>query len=403
MEIACPLDDISPESLPSSEYLRARLYYQVVTVADETATEAKAAPAPEPNRESPPPLHIFDRERQNHPWKGAFEEMRQPDPGRRWAVAANWRMDHRVHAGREEDDVNACRHFASVADADDWWEARQRYFEEEICCPDSPSPGGKVSSYSRLANDANRISTRIAGFDELVHVGSLNRLLRRAARSGRAAEVEVALRRLAGSGLPVARAGRRGMEGFDSEVSDLARALSGRGLDAVREIAGLLVDSLGDTEPPWWAGFVEEIRTVLDRGVASDLCAALGLGHRRPGEWLLIWRYTVAEAAPLYRPTVLEANDSPYHYPSPPSYSLGITMPLNPALAACREVLHRPLRGPAAAEHCTGEILYLESLPLIRDNGTLAALRARHRERLRSEIATAGLNAWIERHPELTP
>lgn len=327
--------------------------------------------------------------------------MRLPDPARRWVVAANWRMDPRVSVEREGD-LDASGHFDSITDADDWWEARQRYFEDEICCPGAPSPGGKPSAYSRPANDRNRISARIAGFDELVHVGSLNALLRRAARSERAADVETALRRLTGSGLPVTTADRRGAEGADSQVSDLARALLGRGSDAVREAAGLLADSLGDTEPPWWAGFVEEIRASLDRGFASDFCAALGLGHRGPGEWLLIWRYTVAEAAPLYRPTVLESNDSPYHYPSPPGYALGITMPLYPTLPACREVIHRPLRGTAAADRCTGEILYLERFPVLRDNAILVALRAGHRERLRDEFSTDGLGTWLDRHPELS-
>ncbi len=370
-------------------------------MADETTAEPEV-PHPEPHLESPSPFHIFDRERDRHPWERAFEEMRRLDPGRRWAVAANWRMDDRVHLEREEGDLDACGHFASVADADGWWEARYNYFKEEVCCPGAPLAGGKASAYSRSTNDRNRISARIAGFDELVHVGSLKALLRRAVKSEMKGEVEITLHEESGSKLPWFRTGMLDIEEkeLDSKVSDLARALLRRGPDAVRKVAGTLANSLGDSEPPWWAGFVEEIRTTLGRNAASDLCAALGLGHLRPGEWLLVWRYTVAEVTPLYRPTVLEANDSPYHYPSPPDYSPGITMPLDPALAACREVLHRPLRGTTAAERCTGEILHLESFPNVRDNSALVALRVGHRERLRSELSTTGLNAWIGRHSD---
>ncbi len=326
--------------------------------------------------------------------------MHLPDPGRRWVVAANWRMDHRVHLEREEGDLDACGHFVSVADADDWWEARQLYFQEEVCCPGAPSASGRASAYSKPTNGRNRISARIAGFDELVHVGSLNALLRRAARSERAADVELVLRKSTGIGLP---ARSLTSSRSDLQVAELARRLNSQGAEAVREVAGTLADSLGDNEPPWWATFSEEIRGSLESDNASEICAALGLGHRLPGEWLVVWRYPVAEAAPLYRPTVLEANDSPYHFPSPPAYPIGITMPLGSVFSAVREVLHPPLRGVTAVERCTGKVLFLESLPVVRDNGTLAALRNEHRERLRNEFPMDGLSAWMDRHPELTP
>src|SRR5262249_45380590 len=103
---------------------------------------------------------------------------------------------------------------------------------------------------------------------------------------------------------------------------------------------------------------------------------------------------------PLYRPTVLEANDSPYHHPSPPPYPFGITMPLDPGQPACREVLHRPLRGTAAVESCTGWLLRLESFAALGDRRRLGSLRSRHRERLRREFPAEGLERWVERHPE---
>lgn len=357
---------------------------------------------PTPAPQAPEPFSLFDRERDHHHWQEAFREMRRPDVDRRWVIATNWQMDHRVLAERETGDLDACGHFAAVGNADDWWEARERYFLEEICRPGDAAGTDKTSAYGRPANSGNRITHRIAGFDKLVHVGSFNALLRRAARSDRAADVETTMRRLTGQGLPSRDLGAA-RDPFSAQVSTLARALTAQGPEALRQVAGLLVDSLGEEEPPWWAGFAEEIHSALDSRSATALCTALGLGHRVPGDWLIVWIYPIDEAGTLYRPTAVEANDSPYHFPSPPGHIVGVTMPLDPRLAACREVLHRPLRGPAAGEYCTGELLLLESLPLLRDNKALADLRTQHRARLRMELPSAGLDAWLDRHPEITP
>ena len=79
-------------------------------------------------------------------------------------------------------------------------------------------------------------------------------------------------------------------------------------------------------------------------------------------------------------------------------------MPLSSEYLACREILHPPLRGANAVAYCTGEVLRLESLPALAHNQDgLKALRASHRDRLRRELSMAGLNAWIDRHPEPQP
>lgn len=339
---------------------------------------------------------VFDRERDHHPWQEAFQELQRPDLELRWAVAANWRMDHRVSEDRERDDLDASGHFASVRDANDWWEARKIYFQQEICQPIALGPTGKISAYGRQANAANRIADGTAPFDRLVHVGSLGSMLRWVSRGSRSAEAEAALNRLTGQTLLSKR------DPLNAQVSALARAMLALGPEVVRRIAGLLADSLGEQEPPWWACFTEEVRTALNSRDALALCAALGLGHLSAGDWLLVWRYPIQEAGPLYRPTVLEANDSPFHFPSPPGYALGITMPLDPAQAACREVLHRPLRGRAAVGFCTGELFSLEGFPVLRDNAALSDLRTQHRARLEREFPSAGLKGWVQRHPEIT-
>jgi hypothetical protein len=357
----------------------------------------------DPNAKGPvPPLRIFDRERAGHAWASAFEELRHPDLDRRWIVAANWRMDHRVSPEREAGDLEAGKHFGSIGSADDWWEARATYFREEMCHPFQAGTSGKISAYGRSTNAANLVPARVSGFDKLVHVGSLSGLLWRASRSTAAADIEVWLRRRTGRGLP-GRVLGSSSNSFDGQVSALARALLVQGPDVIRQAAGLLVDSLGETEPPWWACFAHEVHEALDSGSATDLCTALGLGHRMDGEWLVVWTYPVHEAGPLYRPTVLEANDSPYHFPSPPDYPLGVTMPLNAIFHACREVVHPPLRGAAAVANCTGDLLYLEDFAISRDNGSLAALRAEHRARLHRGLSVPSLTDWLGRHPEIKP
>jgi hypothetical protein len=74
-------------------------------------------------------------------------------------------------------------------------------------------------------------------------------------------------------------------------------------------------------------------------------------------------------------------------------------MPLNTTGAACREVIHRPLRGASAERWCTGKLFQLENFTPLDDN-QLAALRSRHRQRLRLALPEDGVGAWLDRHPD---
>lgn len=234
-------------------------------------------------------------------------------------------------------------------------------------------------------------------------VGSLNAMVRRISQSGQSGEVEEKLEEWTGQHFSLNPSAGGDPDWQKKQIAEIAEAVLAQGAETIRQVAGLLAESMGETEPPWWAAFAEEIRETVISGSATDLCTALGLGHRVAGEWLLVWRYPVQEVSPVYRPTVVEANNSPYHFPSPPEYGLGIVMPLDPSVRACREVLHRPLRGPAAVERCTGRLLLLERNPAMGDNGSLSALRASHRERLRRELFVEVQSAWMDRHPELLP
>lgn len=52
--------------------------------------------------EQPPQKRIFDRRREKHPWEKRLAALETETEWGRSTVARNWRMDHRVEAGREE-------------------------------------------------------------------------------------------------------------------------------------------------------------------------------------------------------------------------------------------------------------------------------------------------------------
>ena len=344
------------------------------------------------------PPFVFDRDGvDHHPWERALQELGAGPDERRRAVAENWRMDHRVSREREAEDLLACGCFTAHEGAEEWRRALYAYFRLRLCQP-SDSASEPRSSYLHACNTANLVSGP-APFDRLCHVGSLQTIVGRVLAGGAAADAETALADEFGVSIPEKLSGETEPHWLGRAVGQVAERLVDRGEAAVRAVARILLEALGPTEPPWWACFAEEVQAQIDAEDAAGLCEALGLGHRWAGEWLLVWNYSVAEAGPLFRPTVAEATDSPFHHPSPPEYRFGITMPLDPLHGTCREVLHRPLRGSAAEAGCTGKLLFLEDFPRVEDT-RLMELRRTHRDRLRSEFGTDMLKAWLDRHAE---
>ena len=77
-------------------------------------------------------------------------------------------------------------------------------------------------------------------------------------------------------------------------------------------------------------------------------------------------------------------------------------MPLKPALGACREVVHRPLKGDAAVRGCTGRLLDLADFHPARTTDEIASLRQTHQSRLRKEFPSLESSAWLDRYPTPT-
>jgi hypothetical protein len=343
------------------------------------------------------PFFIFDRDGIGHPWEQALREFATDPDERRRALAKNWYMDHRVSREREMEDLLGRGAFIADRGAEEWFSSMRTYHRLRICQPSDPA-GGPRSAYLEPWNDSNLIRG-VTPFDRLCHVGSLWTIVRRILSSGKWADTAADLEDQIGVSLPERRLGEADLLWLDRATNQLAKSLAKRSEATIRAAARILLEGLGPTGRPWWACFAEEIQPQIKAGSAKGLCEALGLGHRWAGEWLIIWSYPVALAEPLYRPTVAEAADSPYHYPSPPDYDFGVTMPLDPTQGTSREVLHPPLRDAAAKPVCTVNLLFLENFPPM-EHTRLREVRRLHHDKLRLEFNSDTQKAWHDRHSD---
>jgi hypothetical protein len=344
---------------------------------------------------------LFDRPRSQHPWSAGLSGMADEPAYGHGAIAANWRMDHRVSGPREQQLLVASR-FSGQTDPALWWGERLAYFQQSLCLPSITGPSSRHSAYLDDQNAVNAIPPgTLPHHERLIHVASLNSMLwRLSGGSYITIDLDEWLFDLTALSLPSRGIGTAapGLAGFDTQVESIAEALNQLEPDAVQQFARHLCEALGDTQPPWWACFAQEVMPLVNAEDWTGLCRGLGLGHLNAGDHLLIWNYPVSATGPLFRPTVIEANDSPYHHPSLPSHKFGITMPLNTAQAgAWREVVHGPLSGSASKEFCTGRLAKIAQAPML-DHNQLNSLRNRQQQRLSEESTHQRDENWLQRH-----
>ncbi|TAL15491.1 hypothetical protein EPN96_12670 [bacterium] len=304
-------------------------------------------------------------------------------------------MDHRIGSTRESTLLGSSE-FQEAPDGEKWWKQMRDYFTRRICLPAHSGPSGLCSAYVDSCNGANAVGPKIlASFDQLLHVASLNNMLwRLAGAEYHTFDLDYKFHEITGCSLPQRRPGAD--DRFKADVDAIAAEVMGKP-DKVKEMAGLLSDALTQNQPPWWACFAEEAGPYYDAGDWVKLCRVLGLGHFHDGHWVLSWRYEVGLAGTVYRPTVVEANDGPFHFPSPPSEPYGITMPLDLGdVPACCEVVHPPLTGQAAVRACTGLLGHMEGAPC--STGDLHLFRQRHTERLKTNYNKPQNQEWFNRH-----
>ncbi len=350
--------------------------------------------------------YVFDRACKTHHWDNAISQIGNKSANdfatlSRQAVCANWRSDHRVSVDREEAMLSRAE-FRGSPDGDEWIEQQRKYYVNAICRP-VPGPAGQPSSaYVETFNNNNNATSagRISGNDELIHIASISSIIRRlvSGTNSRPQLMRAQFERIFDVSFPQNSRNTYSHDVLTDQITELCDVMTRRGELVIRQFAGFLIDALGDTQPPWWAGFTQEVKKhVLDKDWVG-LCQSFGLSHLEAGERILLWRYPVKQAGALYRPTVVEANSHAFHFPSPPTSRFGLTMPLNPLQwRAIGEVVHRPLELQAAAQYCTGEIGILEESTIMEHHRQLTELRDRHRqELLRVRSDDNDLN-WVRR------
>jgi len=342
--------------------------------------------------------YIFDRRRNAHPWETTLAHLQSSGVPGGAELAANWRMDSRVDNDRENQLMES-GYFPSATISPEFSKAVSDYFTYHQCrqAGSTPEPG-----YASFENRANLIphNQRPNRNHHLLHFASINRLLKfvlRAANPNRA-DFQIGLARLTGE-RPITTV-------ISADVDRLANTLNAKGTDAVKKFARILSDALGETEPHWWAAFAHEVRGFAATGNWTNAVRTLGLGDFEPGERLLAWRYSPEIVGQLFRPTVAEARDSGFHFPSPPDLVYGITMPLSDGLAAVRELVHAPLKGDACYNACTGTIGIIENPPVpVVDIAHLSRWfrerRASHRSYLERQHHSSSTQHWLERHAGL--
>lgn len=314
------------------------------------------------------------------------------------SLAANWRMDFRVDRSREEQ-LNESGSFPSVTNSVEFSKAITDYFSYHQCRQAGviPEPG-----YSGAGNMGNLIpvAERPSRNHHLLHIASINSLLRFVLRSSNPGRTDFLLRlaRLIG-GRPITTANM-------TEIDSLADSLNDKGADTVKEFARAISDALGPNEPHWWAAFSHEVRNFAVTDDWTGAVQTLGLGHLEPGERLLAWHYSPEMVGQMFRPTVAEARDSGFHFPSPPGAAYGIAMPLASGLATVKELVHAPLKGILCNATCTGRIGRIDTPPVPLDDATrifdwFTEKRISHRTYLSRHFLAGNAQRWLTRHADL--
>lgn len=339
---------------------------------------------------------IFDRQRSDSTWEPLLLSAEQETAIGVPQLASNWRMDHRVSVDRERELATAFSPAKRTLTglANDHHLMRQ-------CQPVSAMPG---PAYGNLLNNYNRLpSNEMAPGVMLLHMVSLNRLLRFALR--RAAyglgDLEAYLLDRFGLLVPSDTTDKLA---FNNLCDQLALALNTTGQLECQDFSGRLADALGPNEPHWWAAPAYDVDPLIAGEDWSAAAYLLGQGHLGIGEWMLAWRYPADVAAPLYRPSVLEAQDSGFHHPSPPNCATGLTMSLVRSDISVREMIHRPLKDQDAETYSLGRLGRLNSGygPTVATPTTVAEWfdrqRGSHRRLLADMYPQVSAQNWLTRH-----
>ena len=301
------------------------------------------------------------------------------------AMARNLQWDHRVSAQREiQFDQYVSLHSPTSQGLQ---KALKNYFQKEI--RSNPSPAF-IDSALNGHNIVTGGTDNLDGFAEgreLINVIDLNEL---------GGEYEKAV-----------KANVPGFEDFDPSFDDahILQWLDERLLgtpDSVQThfvaqvFQQLSISKQTNAFQPVWIAFWEDFQPYFYQG-PNRWCEVLGVPKVRDRVWLVILRYTVADACTLVRPTQLDAGWFPHHFPSPPDRPPnegGCAMDLeigNPALVSTRplaEFIHPQIDFKESFIQAIGHT----TRPSAGNGNTLQQRREQHQLRLSRNYA---ISNWM--------
>jgi len=283
---------------------------------------------------------IFNRHGGSHPLGNALDELQKSRDPRRTAVAVNLRYDHRVSLKRDEAFSAFCDHPIT---GNELWNSLGSYHKERIRALHDPdfvnfdlNQENILAGHYCLEPQLLHKDSRLAGVFDLN--GLLTVFLWASGNRTRKT-----------SWLYV-------FKDFPSSYPDFEKWLDGKlsvkpaeqekFIELTFDVLNSYRHEVSSYQPSWVTGWdAFEPRIIPDD--ASGWTKALGV-NKAENRWLIVLKYTVAEAGTLARPTQLDAGDYEWHFPSPLSTPLqegGHPMELHPPPPdPLPEYVHQQLR-----------------------------------------------------------
>lgn len=326
---------------------------------------------------------LFDRPlRPGSRWIAALDRNQDASAVDIRVLGSNVAMDHRVSVEAEQLIGDTAAEVLGDQDRE-LGDALRGYFRQ-YCV----RPSREVTFLSHTVH--------VPGSTQLVHVSSLTSLLRRVSReSANLLRLRDYFATSFGSSRYVPPSAR---DWTDQAVGVIANLLNGLGDDRMNAAVEQFHALLGNRVPHWWAAPEREVNGALRD--ARQLLSALGVGHVRNEDWLLVYRYTAATAGLLYQPTIVEADGYPFHFPNPPSLRSGLTMPLLSGGVPVTEYIHHPLDPIHAGQSVHRRLLQVRGMPEDAEVfGALADQRLSHkRSLLKAYKRNQTDESWLHRH-----
>lgn len=323
--------------------------------------------------------YLFDRGvKPSHPWSaGLVADSTRVLPSEQ-AACSNLFMDWRIDAAAESHLIGEFS--ATFSSTPSIFDTIPRYFGKAYC-----KPFGGVKFLSDVV--------LVPPHRELLHVGSLGGMLNRIIKNADArSQLQDHFALTYGDSRFIPARGAPNLE-------NVASVMQSGSEDDFRQTIELLHELLGPNQPFWWATFWSEVESFKED--AEAMVDTLGLGEHLDDSVLLTYRYKVSDVSLIYRPTVIEANNYAFHYPSPQTLITGLSMPLNDKLDACSEVVHHPPSASAAATAVMPKLLFLKAgKQLSTQYDNLANCRSNHRDALQRDYANKfpDVGSWLNRH-----